>query len=92
MQPHPLTNFEIQEYYLSEPRLKGVFSRDDLPKKVKDGVYVINLDVYVDVGIQWIALFYNRSEMVHFNGFGVKHVSEEIKKFVGNKNIIAHIF
>ena len=39
-----------------------------------------------------IALFCNRSEIVYFNSFGVEHVPEEIKEFVGNKNIIANIF
>ena len=29
--PHPLTNLEIQEYYQSESRFNGVFSRDNLP-------------------------------------------------------------
>ena len=29
--PHPLTNFEIQEYYQNETRFNGVFSRDNLP-------------------------------------------------------------
>ena len=28
---HPLTNFEIQEYYENEPRFNGVSSRDNLP-------------------------------------------------------------
>ena len=42
--PHPLTNFEIQKYYKNEPRFNGVFSRNNLPKKIKDGTYVINLD------------------------------------------------
>ena len=32
MKPHPLTNFEIQKYYENEPRLNGVFSRDNLLK------------------------------------------------------------
>ena len=44
MSPHPLTNFEIQKYYQNEPRFNGVYSRDNLPKKIKDGAYVINLD------------------------------------------------
>ena len=35
MQPHPLTNFEIKEYYKNEPRSNGVFSRDNLTKKKK---------------------------------------------------------
>ena len=88
----PLTNFEIQRYYENEQRFNGVFSRNNLPKKIKDGAYVINLDEYADVGTHWIALFCNRSEIVYFDSFGVEHVPEEIKEFVGNKNIIANIF
>ena len=30
--------------------------------------------------------------MFYFNSVGVEHVPEEIKEFVGNKNIIANIF
>ena len=52
---HPLTNFEIQKYYQNEPRFNGVFSRKNLPKKVKDGVYVIKIDEYAAVGTHWIA-------------------------------------
>ena len=92
MPPHPLTNFEIQRYYENEPRFNGVFSRNNLPLKIKDGAYVINLDEYADVGTHWIALFCNRNEIVYFDSFGVEHVPEEIKEFVGNKNIIANIF
>ena len=62
--PHPLTNFEIQKYYQNEPRFNGVYSRNNLPKKIKDGAYVINLDEYADVGTHWIALFCNRGEIL----------------------------
>ena len=88
----PLTNFEIQRYYENEQRFNGVFSRNNLPKKIKDGAYVINLDEYADVGTHWIALFCNRNEIVYFDSFGVEHVPKEIKEFVGNKNIKANIF
>ena len=66
--------------------------RDNLPKKIKDGAYVINLDEYADVGTHWIALFCNRSEIVYFDSFGVEHVPEEIKEFIGIKSIKANIF
>ena len=36
MQPHPLTNFEIQKCYQKEPKLDGVYSRNELAK-IKDG-------------------------------------------------------
>ena len=29
MPPHPLTNFEIQNYYQNEPRFNVVYSRDN---------------------------------------------------------------
>ena len=96
MLPHPLKNFEIQKYYQNEPRFNGVFSRNNLPKKIKDGAYVINLDEYADVGTHWIALFCNRNEIVYFDSFGVEYIPEEIKEFIeefsGNKNIKTNIF
>ena len=61
---HPLTNFEIQEYYQNEPRFNGAFSRDNLPNNnnnnnnnnnIKNGAYVINLDEYHDIGTHWVA-------------------------------------
>ena len=48
-------------------------------KKIKDGAYVINLEVCADVGTHWIGLFYNRNEIVYFDRFGVEHVPKEIK-------------
>ena len=90
--PHPLTNFEIQKYYENEPRFNGVFSRNNLFKKIKDGAYIINLGEYADVGTHWIALFCKKNEIVYFDSFGVEHIPEEIKEFCGNKNIKANIF
>ena len=61
-------------------------------QQVKVEAYVINLNEYADVGTHWIALFCNKSEIIYFHSFGVEHVPEKIKEFVGNKNIIADIF
>ena len=55
--PHTLTNFESQKYYKNDPRFNGVFSRNNLPKKIKGGAYIINLDEYANIGTHWIALF-----------------------------------
>ena len=92
MPPHPLTNFEIQKYYENEPRFIGVFSRDNFPKKIKDGAYVINFDEYADTGTHWIAFFCKKDEMIYFDSFGVEHIPEEIKELISNKNIKANIF
>ena len=56
MPSHPLTNFEIREYYENKPRFNGVYSGDNSPKTIENGAYVINLDEYADVGTHWIAL------------------------------------
>ena len=71
MLPDPLKNFEIQKYCQDEPRFNGVFSRDNFPKKIKDGAYVINFDEYANVGTHCIALFCRKSEIVYFDSFGV---------------------
>ena len=55
---HPLTNFEIQKYYQNEPRFNGVYSKDNLHDKIKDGGYVINLDEYFNIRTHWIACMY----------------------------------
>ena len=57
MLSHTLTNFEIEKYYKNEPRFNGAFSRNNLPKKIKDRDYIINLDEYANLGTHWIALF-----------------------------------
>ena len=92
MPPHPLTNFEIQKYYQNEPRFNGVYSRNNLPKRIKDGTYVRNLDEYAYVSTHQIALFCTEIEVIYFDSFGVEHIPEEIKECIGNKNIKANIF
>ena len=83
---------------------KGVFSKSNLPKKIKDGAYLINIDEYEDLDTYQITLFCSRNEIFYFDSFGVEHIPEEIKTFVEefldrpsssasqNKNIKANIF
>ena len=88
---HPLTNFEIQKYYQNEPKLNGVYLRNNL-SKIKDGAYVINLDESISIGTQWIALYVNGNKATYFDSFGVEHIPKEIKKFIRNKNMITNIY
>ena len=92
MTPHPLTNFEIQTYYQNETRFIGVYSRDNLPDKIKDGAYVINLDEYSDIGTHWIALYVNNKTVTYLDSFGIEHIPKEVKKFIDNRNIISNIY
>ena len=74
------------------PYLRAYFSRDNLNNLIKSGIYIINLDEYGDIGTHQIALFCRKSEIAYFDSFGVEHVPEEIKEFIGNKNIKANVF
>ena len=87
-----MNNIEINEYYKNEPRFNGVYSRNNLPKIIKKGPYVINLDEYTNIGTHWIALFVKPKYTVYFYSFGIEHIPKEIKKFIGNKDIKSNIF
>ena len=45
------------KYYENKSRFNGIYSRDNLPNKIEDGAYVINLGAYSDIGTHWIALY-----------------------------------
>ena len=91
---HLLTNFEISKYFKNEPRFNGVYSRDNLPKTIKKGAYVIDFDEYTDIGTHWIALYVQSTsayetyvktnEVIYFDSFGVEHIPL-LKKF---KNLL----
>ena len=81
---HPLTNFEMQKYYQNEPKFNGVYSRNNLPK-IKDVAYE-------SIGTHWTALYVNYNNIIYFDRFGVEHIQKEIKKFIGNENIITNIY
>ena len=81
--PPPLTNFEVQKYYQNEPILNGVYYRDNLPYKIKDEAYIINLDEYSDIGTHWITLYSNNyNNVTYFDTFGVEHIPKEIKNII----------
>ena len=91
--PHPLTNFEVREYYQNEPRFNGVFSRDNLPyNNIKNDAYVINLDEYHNIGTYWVALYVNNKIVTYFDSFVVEHIPREIMKFISRKKIITNIY
>ena len=100
MPPHPLTNFEIEKCYQNEPNfnkffmfiqeINGVYSRNKLPK-IKDGAYVISLDEYKSTGTQWIVLYVNGNNIMHFDSSTVEHTFKEIYRYTRNKNGISNI-
>ena len=92
MSSHLLTNSEIQKYYQNEPRFNGVYSRDNLPDKTKDGTYEINLDEYSDLGTHWIVLQALNNNVTYFDNFKVQRIPQEIKIFIDKSILVTSIF
>ena len=90
--PHPLTIFEIQNYYQNEPTFNGVCSGDNLPDEIKDGANVINLDEYFDIETHWIALYASNNNVTYFDSFGVEHIPNEINVFIDKSIVLTNIF
>ena len=89
---HPFTNIEINEYYKNEPKFNSVYSRNNLPNKIKKGAYVINLHEYENTGTHWVSLFIKTNKSIYFDSFGIEHIPKEINKFIGNNEIKSNIF
>ena len=90
----------MQKYYKNdakrssknETKFNGVSSRDNLPNKIKDGAYIINLREYSDIGTHWVALYVKNNDVIYFDSFGAEYIPKEIIKFIDNKNIKTNIF
>ena len=82
MLPHPLI----------KPRFNAVFWGHDLANRIKDGHMQWSLmkgRCYYK--LDWFIL-QKKDEIIYFDSFGVEYLPEEIKEFIGNKNIKANIF
>ena len=53
--------------------------------KIKDWVYILNLDEYQPIGTHWITLYVNDDnssafyDATYFDSFGAKHIPKETK-------------
>ena len=70
------------KYYENESRFNGVYSRDNLPNKIKNGAYVTNLDEYSDISTHWVALYVKNNDITYFDSFDVEHIPKEMMKFI----------
>ena len=61
--PHPLTSLEIQMYCQNESKFNGLYARDNLPGKIKDGTHAVNLDEYSEIENYFVAEIKERELM-----------------------------
>ena len=92
IQSHPLTNLDMQKYYKNDLKFNGVYSRDNLPNKIKDEVNVINLDEYSDIVTHWITVYGLNKNVIYFHILGVEYILKEIKKLIERSIVVANIF
>ena len=50
------------------------------------------MDEYESIGTHWLALYVNDKNVTYFDNFEVEHIPNEIRKIIGNKNIITNIY
>ena len=48
--------------------------------------------MYESTETHWIDLYVNAENVTYFDDFGVENISKQIKKFIGNKNVITDIY
>lgn len=68
-----------------------VYYRDNLPNKITDSAYLINLDKYCDIGTHWIISYALNDNVTFFDSFGVEHIPKKKKKIIRNNNIQSNI-
>ena len=72
-------------------RFNGVFSRNNSPR-IKDGVYVINLDDNNSKEAHWVSLFLNKNTAVYFDSFRIEYIPQELLNKTKDKLITHNIF
>ena len=82
-----LTNFDILKYVetLKIPRFRGVFMRDELPKKIKsEECGIMNFNTHEEIGSHWVCYVKKHDNRIYFDSYG-QITPLEIQKYLKNK-------
>ena len=79
----PLSNFDLMEWVkkLGIKHLRGIYSRDQLPNKIKKECGIINLDDIQGPGTHWVCYRNLGSVVEYFDPFGLIMPSLALKYF-----------
>lgn len=82
-----LSNIQIDQYFKNEPLYGGCYSRDDLPKQIKNQCYIVNLDSIKGPGTHWLAVLnVDPHTCYFFDSYGVINIPVEIETFMKTSN------
>ena len=57
--------------------LMACYSRNELPKHIKNGAYVVNLDDLGAPGTHWVVVYCKGNSVTYFDSFAVGHMPKE---------------
>lgn len=78
----------MEHAYKKIPYFRGVYMRDNLPKKPKRlECGIINLDLSKNEGTHWVAYIKMNDYFEYFDSFGDLRPPIELVKYFGNQNI-----
>jgi len=86
----PLTNLDIERLgkVLKIKNFRGVFMKDQLPKKIREKECgIINLENYYQEGSHWVAYYKNKDEKYYFDSYGKLPPPRALDRYLGYKNI-----
>ena len=75
----PLSNFELLDYVrqLNIPNFRGVFMRDELPKKPWiNECGIVNFNTSFEPGSHWVAYYKNEKQRIAFDSYGQAILAE----------------
>ena len=81
---HQLTNSEFKKYHQNEPRFNGVYSRDNLPNKIKDGAYAKKFEKYSDSGTYWVAFYAPNNKVTFLTVLELKKFQKKLRNLLIN--------
>lgn len=87
----PLDENDILRFAKPLPNFRGVFTRENLPKKVTCKDFecgVINLDDENGMGTHWVCFFRNKKNAFYFDSFGNLPPQIEFLNYIGDKCVI----
>lgn len=90
-----LSNLELKQYAycLKIPFFRGVFMRNDLPKKAwKNETAIVNLDDFIGSGTHWVCYKKLQSKVYYFDSFGNLPPPKELQNYFRNAKEILFNF
>jgi hypothetical protein len=89
-----ISNIELDNILKNVKQFNGVYMKDEIPKDLKDGFYIINLDDSKNDGTHWCVFYKNPTINVYFDSYGFlppEELSKQLKPYRFNHKQIQSV-